>query len=108
MDSFREWDSTESGYGATIMFEDGYVEIMPMAKLVKLFENREAKKNRRAQVWHDLNRKYSGVTVRKQFGDLGIFEGVVQYVHGIGECLCRRRRSGRCSRLCCGGIATWD
>ena len=46
MDSFREWDSTESGYGATIMFEDGYVEIMPMAKPVKLFENRGEEKQK--------------------------------------------------------------
>ena len=45
-DSFKEWDGTESGVWATIMFEDGYVEIMPMAKLVKLYENRGKEKQK--------------------------------------------------------------
>ena len=34
------------GYGASSKFEDGYVEIMPMAKLVKLYENRGEEKQK--------------------------------------------------------------
>ena len=44
----------------------------------------------RATTWQKLNRTYCGVRVRKQFGELGTFEGVVQYVHFKGEEFCAR------------------
>ena len=48
------------GYGGTVLYEDGYVEIMPMAKLVEL-QRRKEENNKNAQVWHELNQKYCGV-----------------------------------------------
>jgi len=51
---------------------------------------REEESFERATTWQKLNRTYCGVRVRKQFGELGTFEGVVQYVHFKGEEFCAR------------------
>ena len=59
-------------------YGEAYLEIMLMLVLVKLRPVGRGN-NRNARDLLDLNQKYCGVKVRKHFGELGVFEGVVQY-----------------------------
>ena len=73
-DVFGGLDSIEKGgYRATIVYEDGYVETIPVATLVRLHKRKE----RETGLMHE---RFVGVTFEKAFGELGVFSGVVQEV----------------------------
>ena len=63
----------ERGYRATVVYEDGYVETIPVATLVRLHKRKE----RETGLMHE---RYVGVTFEKAFGELGVFSGVVREV----------------------------
>ena len=54
--------TSREGYGATVVYEDGYVEIMTITKLVEI-QCKKEENNRMTRVWLELNQKYCGVKV---------------------------------------------
>ena len=80
------WHSVR-GYGAKVLDEDGYSEIVRIAVLVKLQQHRNVNENENSkgkeegsEVLRQLDAKFKGAEVRKQFGYLGTFTGYIREI----------------------------